>query len=108
VFDITFLEGQDFELVVKELAVVDFHSNMVSSYVVKRPYSWHKVPAFKPGMYQAIDHGCNWNFGDVYIQNWKLCYIARRHLPLQSIAWGLRKHNLLVVSWTVQLFMSLS
>ena len=56
-FDITFLDGQDFELVVKELAVVDSHSNMVSSYVVKRPYSWHKVPEFKPGKYQAIDHG---------------------------------------------------
>jgi len=26
-----------------------------------------------------------------YIQNWKLCYIARRHLPLQSIATVLRK-----------------
>jgi len=45
VIDFTFLEGRDGELVVKELAVVDSHSNRVSSYVFKRPYSWEDVPA---------------------------------------------------------------
>jgi len=34
----------------------------VSSYVLKRPYSWDEVPA---KLNQAIDYGCNWNDGDV-------------------------------------------
>ena len=46
VIDFMFLEGRDGELVLKELAVVDSHSNRVSSYVFKRPYSWEEVPAF--------------------------------------------------------------
>jgi hypothetical protein len=37
VIDFTFLEGRDGELVVKELAVVDSHSNRVLSYVFKKP-----------------------------------------------------------------------
>ena len=37
VIDFTFLEGRNDELVVKELAVVESHSNRVSSYVFKRP-----------------------------------------------------------------------
>ena len=41
------------------------------------------------------------------IQTWKLCYIARHHLLLQSIASDLRKYNLLVVLSTVQLLISL-
>jgi hypothetical protein len=65
VIEFTFLHGRDGELVVKELAVVDSHSNMVSSYVFKRPYSWEKVPAFNARINQAIDHGFNWNDGDV-------------------------------------------
>ena len=63
--DFTFFEGRDRELVVKELAVVDFHSNRVSSYGFVRPYSWEDVPAFNARMNQAIDHVCNWNDGDV-------------------------------------------
>ena len=65
VIDFTFLEGRDGELVVKELAVVDSHSNRVLSCVFKRPYSWEEVPALNARINQAIDHGCNWNDGDV-------------------------------------------
>lgn len=65
VIDFTFLEGRDGELVVKELAAVDSHSNRVSSYVFKRPYIWEEVPAFNARMNQAIDHGCNWDDGDI-------------------------------------------
>jgi len=36
VIDFTYLEGNYGELVVKELAAVDSHSNRVSSYVFKR------------------------------------------------------------------------
>jgi len=39
VIEFTFLEGRDGELVVKELAAVDSHSDRVSSYVFQRPYS---------------------------------------------------------------------
>jgi hypothetical protein len=35
--DFTYLGGRDNDLVVKELAAVEFHSNRVSSYVIKRP-----------------------------------------------------------------------
>jgi len=65
----------------------------VSSFVFKRPYE--------------IDHGCNWN-GDYYIQSWKLWYNARHHLLLQSIALGIRIHNLSAVFLSVLLLISLS
>jgi hypothetical protein len=65
VIDFTFLEGRDCELVVKELAFVVSHSNRVSSYVFKRPHSWAEIPALNARINQAIDHGCNWNDGDV-------------------------------------------
>ena len=42
------------------------------------------------------------------IQSWKMCYIARHHLLLQSIALDLRKQNLLAVLSTVDLLISLS
>jgi len=61
----TFLEGRDGEIVVKELAVVDSSKNSVSSYVFKRPYGLEEFPPFNARMNQAIDHGCNWNDGDV-------------------------------------------
>jgi hypothetical protein len=63
--DFTFFEERDGELVVKELAIVESHSNRVSLYVCKIPYNWLEVPAFNASMNQAIDHGCNWNDGDV-------------------------------------------
>ena len=65
VIDFTFLEGRDGEIVVKELAFVDSSNNRVSSYVFKRPYVWEEVPPFNARMNQGIDHGCNWNDGDV-------------------------------------------
>ena len=49
---------------VKDLATVDSHSNRVSSYVFKRPYSWEDL-SFNVRLNEAIDHGCNWN--DVYV-----------------------------------------
>jgi len=65
VIDFTFLERRHGELVVKELAVVDSHSNRVSSYVFKRPYILEELPDLNARINQAIDHGCNWNDGDV-------------------------------------------
>jgi rRNA maturation protein Rpf1 len=65
VIDFTFLEERDSELVVKELVAVDSNSNRVSSYVFKRPYNWEDVPMLNARINHAIDHGCNWNDGDV-------------------------------------------
>ena len=65
VIDFTFLEGRDGRIVVKELAVADSHNNRVSSYVFKGPYGWEEVTPFNARMNQAIDHGCNWNDGDL-------------------------------------------
>ena len=36
-----------------------------SHHVFKRPCGWGEVPAFNARMNQSIDHGCNWNDGDV-------------------------------------------
>ena len=63
--DFTYLEGKDGELVVKELAAVDSHSNRVSSYVFKKPYSWEELSLFNVRTNEAIHHGCNWNDGYV-------------------------------------------
>lgn len=65
VVDFNFLEGRDNEIVVKELAVADSHSNRVASYIFKRPYNWEEVPMLSARINNAIDHGCNWNDGDV-------------------------------------------
>jgi hypothetical protein len=65
VIDFTFLEGRDGELVVKELAAVDSNSNRISLYVFKRPYNWEEVPILNARINRAIDHGCNWNDGDI-------------------------------------------
>jgi hypothetical protein len=46
VIDFNYLDGQDGEIVVKELAVVNSHSNRVSSYMFKSPYAWKDVPQF--------------------------------------------------------------
>ena len=50
VIDFTFMEGQDGELVVKELAAVDFHRNRVSSCVFKIHYGWEEQPLFNARM----------------------------------------------------------
>ena len=65
VIDFTYLEGRDVDIVVKDLAAVDFHSNSVASYVFKRPYVWKEVPMFSREINEAIEDGCNWNDGDV-------------------------------------------
>ena len=63
--DFTYLEGRDGDIEVKELAAVDSHSSRVSSYVFKGPYGWEGIPMLNAIMNEAIDHGCNWNDGDV-------------------------------------------
>ena len=59
VIDFTYLEGRDDDIVFKELAAVDSHSNRFSSYVFKRPYGWEEIPMFNGRMNEAIYHGCN-------------------------------------------------
>ena len=65
VIDFTYLEGRDGDIVVKELAAVDFQSNRVESYVFKRPYSWEEVRMFSAQINEALDHSCNWDDSDV-------------------------------------------
>jgi len=62
VIDFTYLEGKDGELVVKELAAVDSHSNRVSC--VQETLSWDEL-SFISRTNEAIDHWCNWNDGYV-------------------------------------------
>ena len=63
--DFTYLEGKGGELVVKELAAVKSYSNRVSRYVFKRHYMWEELSLFNVKINEAIDHGCNWNYGCV-------------------------------------------
>jgi hypothetical protein len=63
--DFTYLEGRDGELVVKDLAVADSLCNRVSSYVFKKPCAWEEVPILNARINQAMDHGCNWDDGDI-------------------------------------------
>lgn len=65
VIDFTYLDGRDGDIVVKELATVDYSRNRVSSYIFKRPYGWEAVSMFNARMNEAVDHGCNWNDGDI-------------------------------------------
>jgi len=65
VTDFTYFDGRDGDIVIKELAAVDSHSNRVSSYVFKRPYGRREVFTFNATINYAIDHGCNWNDGGV-------------------------------------------
>jgi len=63
-----YLEGRDVDIVVKELAAVDSHSNRVTSYVFKRPYGWEEIPMFIGRMNEAIDHWRNWNGDVIYLE----------------------------------------
>ena len=63
--DFTYLDGRDVEMVVKELAAIDYTCNRVSSYVFNRPYSWVEVRMFNARIDEPIDHGYNWNDGDI-------------------------------------------
>ena len=36
-----------------------------SRHVFKRPYSWEEITALNARINQAIDHGCNWNDGNI-------------------------------------------
>jgi hypothetical protein len=65
VSDFNFLEGRDGNIVVKELAAVDYHRNRASSYIFKKPYSWEAVSMFSAQMNEAVVHGCNRNDGDM-------------------------------------------
>jgi hypothetical protein len=46
VIDFTFLDGRDGDIVVKQLAAVDFHCNRFSSYIFKKPNGWQAVSMF--------------------------------------------------------------
>ena len=97
VIEFTILEGRDGEILVKDLAVVDSHSNRVSSYVFKWPYSCNEVTLFNALTNQAIDHGCNWNDGDILY--WELETVLHREasLAVAIYCFGPQKHNLLAV-----------
>jgi hypothetical protein len=73
--DLTYLEGRDGDIVVKEQAVVDFQIIRVTSYVFK---GRTEIPMFNARMNEAIDHGCNLNDCDVLYSKLETV-IHRRH-----------------------------
>jgi hypothetical protein len=97
VVDFSFLDGRDGEIVVKELALADSHSNRISSYLFKSPYTWGK---FRPLTLDSITLWIMAAIGtmDTYcIQSWRIYYTVELHQPLQFIASGLRSLHLLAV-----------
>jgi len=66
VIDFTCLEGRGSELVIKELAVAEYQSNRVSSYMFKKPYLWEEELGFNARINCIIDHGYNWNDIDIF------------------------------------------
>jgi hypothetical protein len=89
--DFTYMEGRDGELVVKGLAVADSLGNRVSSYVFKRQYAWEQVPMFNARINKAMDHGCNWDDGDIVYSQLQIFFTAKHYPLLQYIALELRK-----------------
>jgi hypothetical protein len=65
VIDFNYLLGQESEVVVKELAVVDYSNDRFSSYIFKKPYDWEEVPMFLRRLNSVANHGCNWDDGDI-------------------------------------------
>jgi len=61
----TYVEGRDVDIVVKELAPVDFKGNRVSSHAFKKPHGLNEIPMFSAKINEVIDHGRNWNDGDI-------------------------------------------
>jgi hypothetical protein len=86
VIGFTYLEGRDWEIIVKELAAADSHSNMVSSYVFKRPTVWRKYLCLTPEWTRLLTTGVTVMMVMYHIQNRRLCYIVRHHLHLQFIS----------------------
>lgn len=103
----TYLEGWDVEIVINELAAVDFHSDRVSSYVFNRPMAGRKYQCLTPEWIKKLTTGIIGMLLIYYILSCIMWYIARHHLVLQSIASGPRKHNLSAVFLSIHLFISL-
>jgi hypothetical protein len=57
VIDFTYLVCHDVEMVVKDLAAVDLNYTRVSSYVLKRPYTWEEVLWFNAKINAVFDRG---------------------------------------------------
>lgn len=93
VIDFTYLEGRDGEIVVKELAVADSWGSRVSSYVFKSPYIWEDVTSFNTRINKAIDHGCNWNDGDVPYSELETVLFREASTAVAIYCFGLQKTN---------------
>ncbi len=101
--DFTSLDGRDVELVVNELSDVNSKSKRVSSYVLRDPTLETKCLCL------MILTTCLNGMMVIYcIQSYKLCYNVMHHQLLQTIISDKRNMRLLVITLTVQLFISLS
>jgi len=108
VIDFTYLEGRYSDIVVKELAAVDFHSNSVASYVFKRPYGWEELPMFNARINEAFDHGCNWNDGDILYSELETVVHREVSSDVANYCFGPQKTQFIARLLSVQLLTSLS
>ena len=93
VIDFTYLDGRDGDIVVKELAAVDYHRNRVSSYIFKKPYGWEAVSMFSAQMNEAVDHGCNWNDGDLSYSELETVLLREAASAVAIYCYGRQKTN---------------
>jgi hypothetical protein len=107
VIDFTYLEGRNGDIVVKELAAVDFHSSRVSSCVFKRLYGWEEIRVIDASMNEAIGHGCNWN-NDVLYSELETVVNREASSAVTIYCFGHHKHNLSAALLSVQILISLS
>ena len=108
VIDFTYLEGRDGDIMFKELAALESHSNRISSYVFKRPYGWEEVPKFNARMNQAFDQWCNWNDGDVLYSELETVVHREASYAVAIYYFGPQKHNLSAGLLSVNLLIPLS
>jgi hypothetical protein len=102
-----FLEERDNDLEDKEPAVAESCSHKVT-YIFKRPYIWEQVPMFNAKINDAINHGCNWNDGDVLYSELESLLHCEISSAVSIYCFGYKKQTLLTVLSTGQLQILLS
>jgi hypothetical protein len=106
VIDFTYLDVRDGDIVVKELAAVDFHRNIVSSYIFKKPYVWEAVSLFSAQMNETVDHRYNWNDGDIPYSKLENVLYREASSAFAIYCYGPQQQNLLANLSNVQLLIS--
>ena len=91
----SFLGGWDGGIVIKELAAVDSHNNLVSSHYLIDRRAGRNYQCLKMEWFKLLTTNVIVMMATYSIHSWKLCYIAKHYVLLQSIVSD-HRNNLLV------------